>query len=345
MIRYIAGSTAAILLVLAGAAIVSFDASDPDIARPPSLEKPVTGAASPQASPLPDLSHDRQYHAASFIADPLNRYAVYLLGQAPGGELTGAERTRLLFLAADRSRRDGEIQTAAISQLLKEENYPQSLEALDGLMRSNPKSQQKIYDALTVFTRNAGSRRALVQLLAQEPPWRQDFLAYLPRSTADVRGASMLMAELRSTKSPPRTAELTPLLGKLIADGTPDEAYLLWLTSLTEAQLERAGYIYNGDFETKLDQLGPFDWRIVPAKNVVARGVENNPAVRGTVLEVSFAGSDLRYRNIYQRLLLPPGRYILTGSYRASNLDSDRGLVWRIYCVTTAEQKLAEVRR
>src|SRR5262245_17856836 len=131
LIRYIAGSVAAVLLVIAAAAIALFDASDPDIARPPSLEQPVL-----------DLSHDRQYYAAGFIADPLNRYSVYLLGQAPGGELTGAERTRLLFLAADRSRRDGEIQTVAIDQLVKEENFPKSLEALDGLLRSNRKIQQ-----------------------------------------------------------------------------------------------------------------------------------------------------------------------------------------------------------
>jgi hypothetical protein len=357
MTKYIIGSIAALLLVIVAVAIVSSDASNIDIARPPSLEKlvlrtdPAQASPSPagvddqqqrQASPPPPGLGDWQYNAASFIADPLNRYAVYLLGRPSGDSPTGTDKTRLLFLAANRSRRDVEIQTAAIDQVLKEDKFPEALERLDGLIRSNPFRRQRIFDVLVAFTQNAASRQALVELLAQSPPWRKDFLTYLPRSMVDMQAASMLIAELRSTTSPPQPAELALFINKLINDGATDAAYALWLNSLSGAQLERTRYIYNGDFETKLGELGPFDWTIVPARNVVVRAVPNGAADRGSVLEVSFAGSAIRYSHISQRLMLPPGRYTLAGSYRANNLENDRGLVWRIYCMTTAMEELGE---
>ena len=342
MTKRIIGFAAAALMVAAAVTIISSDASNIDVARPPSLEKLLPRADPAQTSPAPDDLVNWRHNAASFIADPLNRYAVYLLGRASGDGPAGADKTRLLSLAADRSRRDVEIQSAMIDQVLKENRFPPALERLDGLIRSNPFRRQRIFDVLVTLTQNAASRQALVELLAQSPPWRRTFLTYLPRSTVDMQAASMLIAGLRSTTSPPQPAELAPFINKLIKDGAVDAAYSLWLNSLSEAQLERAGYIYNGDFETRLGELGPFDWTIVPAKNVVVRAVQNGAADRGSVLEVSFAGSEIRYSHISQRLMLPPGRYALTGSYRANNLDNDRGLVWRIYCMSTASQRPGE---
>jgi len=340
--KYAALSAVAVILIIAAAAIVSFDASNIDIARPPSLEKLVPSVASTQASPSPGEPGDWQSNMASFIADPLNRYAVYLLGRTSGDGSIAADHARLLSLAADRSRRDVEIQTMAVDRFLAEDSFPQALERLDGLIRSNPGRRTRLFDALLDLAQNAGNRGALVGLLAQSPPWRKDFLTYIPRSAASAQNASLLMTDLRSTRSPPQSSELAPFISKLIDDGAIDQAYSFWLNALTEAQLERAGNIYNGDFEAELAQLGPFDWVVVPTRNVVARTVRNTSADRGTVLELYFAGSEILYRNVYQRLMLPPGRYTLTGAYRANNLENDRGFVWRIYCNAAGKQMMGE---
>lgn len=74
------------------------------------------------------------------------------------------------------------------------------------------------------------------------------------------------------------------------------------------------------------------------AKNVVARTTPNAADNRGMVLEVAFVNAQISYRNIFQRLMLPAGRYGLTGYYKANDLENDRGLVWRVYC-TIAGQK------
>ncbi len=330
--RLLSAAIALLLLAVAGM-MVSFDASNVDIARPPSLEKIVLDPASP-GSP-----EDVQALQASLRADPLDRYALYLLSRTTTGDV---DRAGLLRLAAERSRRDAEIQTASIQELLKEENYPEALERFDGLVRSTPAIRYKLYDAIAIFAQSTQSRAPLIALLAKSPPWRADFLSYLPRTATDRQTVSLLVGDLRATKSPPTSKELTPIIAKLIADGAAEQAYSLWLTSLDETQLARAGHIYNGNFEARLAQLGPFDWIIVPAKNVVTRSVSTTSNDRGTVLEVAFANSQVSYRNIYQRLMLPPGKFTLTGQYWANRLENDRGLAWRIVCETPSQPVLGE---
>lgn len=339
LIKSAIAAALALPLIAIAVVIVVFDASDIDIARPPSLAKDVSSPIAAEMPPPPERVDDLSVLKAKLMADPLDRYALYMLSRAPAGDF---DRARLLLLAAGRSRRDVEIQTAAIDYLLKAEQYAPSTELVDGLIRANPPLRYKLYDAIAMFARNAASRAPLVGLLAKDPPWRKDFLSYLPRTSLDISSIVTLIADLRATRSPPLTSELTPFISKLIANGTVEQAYSLWLTSLSEAQLTRAGFIYNGNFEARLSQLGPFDWIIVQAKNVRTRTVSTTSNERGTVLEIAFAGSRISYRNIYQRLLLPPGRFTLTGQYWANKLENDRGLAWRISCETSPDLALAE---
>lgn len=325
--KYVIGCIMALLLVTAALVIISFDATNVDIARPPSLDRPGPFASGADAT--------------SFIADPLNRYAVYQLGRA-STDPDPSDSSRLIALAAERSRRDAEIQTAALGQILKEENYMLALERLDGLIRSRPALRYKLFDVLAELARNTGGQRALADVLTQDPPWRKTFFTYLPRSAADLPAAAALVTMLRQGQSPPRPDEMSPLLNKLIQEGAGDQAYALWLNSLTEDQLARAGYIYNGDFEAKLARQGSFDWVVLPAKNIVVRTTHSGSSDHGSVLELAFAGSQIAYRNVSQRLMLPPGRYSLTGTYRANNLDNERGLMWRVYCGLEGPLKLAQ---
>lgn len=332
-VPYLISAALALPLIVVAGVIVGFDASNIDIARPPSLEKNVTDTASSGSS------DDTQALQASLRADPLDRYALYLLSRTTAGDV---DRSSLLRLAAERSRRDAEIQAASIGALLKENNYPEAIERLDGLVRSTPPIRYKLYDAIAIFAQSTASRAPLIALLAKNPPWRVDFLSYLPRTSTDIQTISLLVAELRTAKSPPMSSELAPIVAKLIADGAVEQAYSLWLTSLNEDQLARAGNIYNGNFEARLAQLGPFDWIIVPAKNIVTRSVSTTSNDRGTVLEIAFANSQISYRNVYQRLMLPPGKFTLTGQYWANRLENDRGLAWRIVCETKSQLVLGE---
>lgn len=317
-------------LVAVAGIIVSFDASDADIARPPSIEKRVSATAlDPGAA------------KAQFVRDPLNRYAVYSLFQEATNNLNQPERARLLDLAAARSLRDGEIQFALVDRLINSRSYSEAAYRLDSLMRARPSFRSGLSEVLVQFAQAPASRQALLDVLAEDPPWRKTFLSYLAGSKQDLAIVSSVFIGLRSTKVPPRVPELRPLLDRMVSSGNATAAYSLWLSFLSEDQLARVGFVYDGEFEAVRTEA-PFDWTIKSAMNVKVRTLMSAQASRGRVLEVTFANSQVSYGNVYQSLLIPPGRYVLAGDYKTSRLETERGFAWRLYCAGNAPQAIAQ---
>lgn len=325
----LAVATAAILIGVAGI-VLSFDASDADIARSPSGDKPNRPAV-----------RDAAAAQARFARDPLDRYTVYSLYRDTGSDPNGAEQARLLELAAARSLRDGEIQSAMIDRLIKANDYSAAAYRLDGLMRARPGFRAKLNEVLAQFAQTAQSRQALIDVLAGKPPWRKAFLSYLAGSGQDLAMISSVFIALRSTEEPPQMPELRPLFDRMVSNGAAAAAYSLWLSFLTEEQLARVGYVYDGEFEAERTEA-PFDWTIKPARNVKARTLVSAQTSRGRVLEVSFANAQIAYANIYQSLFIPSGRYVLAGDYKTIRLETERGLTWKLYCTGNMSQAIAQ---
>jgi hypothetical protein len=314
-----------ILLAVAGT-IVSFDASNADIARPPSSEAP--------AATLDPLAAGTQ-----LARDPLDRYAVYALYQ--GAAKDSNEALRLLDLAAARSLRDGTIQSAIIDRMIASGGYAEAIYRMDGLMRARPGFRPGLSEVLAQFAQSPESRQALIDVLAADPPWRKGFLGSLAGSKQDLAMVAGVFIGLRSTATPPRMPELRPLLDRMVSTGGATAAYSLWLSFLSEDQLARVGYVYDGEFETERTEA-PFDWTIKPALNVKARTLVSTQTSRGRVLEISFANSQVAYGNVYQSVLVPPGKYVLAGDYKTIRLETERGLAWRLYCAGDPSQAIAQ---
>lgn len=324
----LAAVIAAGLVVVAGI-VFSFDASDADIARSPSSD-----------SPNPPAAQDLAAAQARFARDPLDRYAVYALYRGLGSDPNGAH-AQLLDLAAARSLRDGVIQPAMIDRLIKANDYSAAAYRLDGLMRARPSFRAGLNEVLAQFSQTAESRQALIDVLAAGPPWRKAFLNYLAGSGRDLAMVSGVFIGLRSTGEPPQMPELRPLFDRMVSNGAAAAAYSLWLSFLSEEQLARVGYVYDGEFEAERTEA-PFDWTIKPARNVKARTLVSAQTNRGRVLEVSFANSQIAYGNIYQSLFIPSGRYVLAGDYKTIRLETERGLAWKLYCAGNMSQAIAQ---
>jgi hypothetical protein len=317
--------TGMILLAVAGV-IVGFDASNADISRPPSSE-------------VPALALDPIVARTRFARDPLDRHAVYSLYQDATTDSNEAQR--LLDLAAARSLRDGAIQSALIDRLIKSGGYAEAIYRLDGLMRARPGFRSGLSEALAQFVLNPESRQALIDVLADDPPWRSAFLSSLAGSKQDLAMVAGVFIGLRVTGTPPRMPELRPLLDRMASGGGATAAYSLWLSFLSEDQLARVGYVYDGEFEAERTET-PFDWTIKPALNVKARMLVSTQTSRGRVLEISFANSQVAYGNVYQSLLIPPGKYVLAGDYKTIRLETERGLSWRLTCAGDPSQAIAQ---
>src|SRR5262249_9687809 len=63
---------------------------------------------------------------------------------------------------------------------------------------------------------------------------------------------------------------------------------------------------------------------------------------RGNALRVVFSGTRVPYRNTAKLMVLPPGQYQLSGMVKAEDLETPRGMRWRIACISNPDMPITE---
>jgi len=199
-------------------------------------------------------------------------------------------------------------------------------------------------DAMAVFARAVDTRRHrdFFDALAREnPPWWSQLFKRLCAG-ADVDEVQALFA-VRVRAGLDNPGERRCLIERLQRDGHWTNAYLTWLNGLPLAQRQRVGYVFNGDFELPLSNLG-FDW-LTPSHDGVS--VRIDPAAGATernVLEVAFENRRYAGPPIMQYLLLAPAQYLLEGRARAE-IETWIGLQWGLYCLDRAGRAARQLAR
>jgi hypothetical protein len=175
-------------------------------------------------------------------------------------------------------------------------------------------------------------------MLAANPPWREWFLTELGKRQPDA--AAAMFRSLRAGPTPPTQAETRAYLRELVNRGAVTQAYLAWVQGLPPARQMALPLLFNGGFDQPLSGV-PFDWtidRIPGAATSIRTAVGGN----GRTVMVEYADQRVAYRNLWQVLMLGPGRYTLHGRVRTIALENARGLVWRLYCLGKTDQPVAE---
>lgn len=127
------------------------------------------------------------------------------------------------------------------------------------------------------------------------------------------------------------------VIERLQREGQWKLAYQVWVNSLPSDQRERAGRVFNGDFEVPLSNIG-FDW-LIPQQDGVDVFLEPTEGMGGQrALNITFINKRFSGPPIYQYLLLGPGRYRFEGRGR-TDLETWLGLQWGIYCRDSAGQE------
>jgi hypothetical protein len=134
----------------------------------------------------------------------------------------------------------------------------------------------------------------------------------------------------------PTPEMLRAYLARLQKEGAWMEAWFAWLNSLTKEQVGKLGYLYNGSFEAPISNLG-FDWIVQkhPAVSLDTAATYETSGERA--LRVSFRGLRVKFQNLYQYLMLPPGTFYLQGRVRPDNLQAAQGMQWALYCLGNNE--------
>ena len=210
-----------------------------------------------------------------------------------------------------------------------------------GLIRAKPERKAELFPVVASFAEAEDSSAPLVDVLAQNPPWRYELLTLVGEKSAQADTGYRLLSALQKRGSTVTTAELRPYLNRLITERTYDKANFVWLDFLSDVELRKAAFVFDGEFALDLGNRY-FDWTHDPLKNVDLRIVPRASGSTDRVLRVEFASGRTAFSHFYQILRLSPGGYVLSGEAKAENLDNEGGLVWRLYCISKETTLIAE---
>ena len=108
--------------------------------------------------------------------------------------------------------------------------------------------------------------------------------------------------------------------------------YQVWLNGLPREQRQRVGYVFNGDFEAPISNVG-FDWIVAAQSGVTVEAQPIDGAGGRRALHVEFVRKRWAGPPVQQYLMLFPGRHRLEGRGRADGLDTWLGVQWGLYCL------------
>lgn len=194
-----------------------------------------------------------------------------------------------------------------------------------------PALHESLWPAFAAALDRSGRDDFFADVARANPEWWPEFFRYACQKSTNVDALQRVFAA-RMAAGVADADERRCLIDRLQHENRWANAYQIWLNSLPPEQLKRIGYVFNGNFEWPLSNVG-FDWRI-PAQNgvdvaiVPIDGVADRRALR-----VEFTRKLWEGPPVQQYLMLFPGRYRFEGRGRVDGLQTWLGVQWGLYCV------------
>ena len=268
--------------------------------------------------------------------NPLSPGALTLLARAAEEKDDDGRSADLMRWASRVDLKNLESEIWLLDHDIRNGDVAPALERIDILLRAQMLSNALMLVLAPALT-SEPYRLGFVGLLRSNPKWRSFVLGRLSAGSSDLRGLNALFATLQAGENPPTTAELEAFLTRLVNVGLLDQAYLAWTKSLSPERLRRLDYLYNARFQYALTNL-PFDWVFAPeSQALIGANTENGRRI----LNVDFFGGRVPFEHVSHLLALAPGTYRFSGQERSENLQNERGLWWRLFCVGKPADTLA----
>lgn len=337
----VAGATAYVLI--AGAVVLAWQV----LLQPLMQRSPVEVAVRlAPGSPLvlrraaeAELAAGRYENAAALSRDALGRSpfdvrALRVVGLTEARAGRTGQADDLLTLAGNWSLRDDPTHAWLIEHRLRRGDYASAFAHADTLARRRDELLPQIFRLFTIAATEDPQRAlpVVAGLLADDPAWREAYLASLADTSEGLQAGANLAVMLQAGPKPLTNRELQRLYTALFDRGQ------ITAVKAVRGLLNRpsaAAAVTNGGFDDP-GAPEPLQWRLIQKAGAVASITADDLDPANPALRVEYDGyTDAVFAQ--QRTLLAPGRYRLSVDARTEAGSPAGRMRWTVYCAIGAE--------
>ncbi len=269
---------------------------------------------------------------AALRAYPLEGRAYRILGQLAETEKKPEQAYKFFQKAAWYSPRDIESHLWLMNYSLQTENADAAVFHLDRMLRMRIDLLPQLAPTIAGLAVYQGSQDVLIHCLEKQPVWRTQAIGYIASRTDAGQLYAVFFNRLAKSGNGLNEVEQQAWLNALNQSQQWPLAYLTWAAQLSNSQQLGLGNLFNGSFEHE-PLGGEFDWKFEHVPGAVVDRVAHAGADGELALRVSFDDRRVPFNHVKQTLVLPAGRYRLSGIGLADDLRSEIGLVWAVACL------------
>lgn len=304
------------------------------------------GAVAP-GSAIPPLGRDSAsaigaLSRKALLAEPLSLEPFRQLGRVER-HLNNKQASLDKFSEAyRRDFRNLDIVLELFQDSVSKDKFLESIEFADSLLRGRPELLKGIFPFFKTLIDRESSRRMLARKLQSRPPWRSDFMIEYGSAPENEKSFIQLYYSLRTLGDVVPNEELGPCLFALVSHNRIDEAISLWYGQFNDDDVGKMPLLFNGNFSLNTND-SPFNWSILSTPGTFVRTIREPASDGHRGLNLIFTGSRGEFPTISQRLILTPGIYRLSGTFKSDEFRSTAGLRWRIYCSGAVIAETSEI--
>lgn len=274
------------------------------------------------ARPSPDVRSQSAILARGALAsEPTAVEALSVLALQALMRSDGKASNALFAHELKLSRRELPPRLWAIEAAAMRGDVDGALESYDIALRTSKSANGRLFPILASAIIEPRIRARLITILAAEPVWRDDFISHATRAGNEPGATAQLLAEAARAGIPIDTDLRTALVDRFADKGRSDEAWAYYRTIRPGAQ---AGRSRDPRFTFGGTRRSIFDWN-------TSEYASFQSSATGGAVDISVptaTGASI----LSQAIVLPAGRYTLSGSSEGIDQPERSRLYWLLKC-------------
>ncbi|MER9010741.1 hypothetical protein NKH91_13190 [Mesorhizobium sp. M0894] len=224
----------------------------------------------------------------------------------------------------------------SITRAVETGDLSKAVGEIDILLRRWPEQFSAIAEGMPRILSNPAGYQAVLTAIRAEAPWRGSLFVALNKTPEGLDFANRLLLDLTGSSASPKSNELAGVISGYIRQKQYEQAYRLFLFSLSDEERKLGEYIFNSTFEV-VPSGKPFDWQVSNQSGLEVTFATSRDAVEGEGgATVRFLNTPVKNAALQQYIQLPPGSYKISLIASARNLKLPKELFWSIRCVDPA---------